>query len=168
MNLLWVLPAISVKILVGVASSGDTGCRVNSVYARVAPAVAGFIEPTLAIGPLERPPAGNTCGGTCMFDADCPDGLVCVPNPSGEVFSCALPGEAAGAFGEACTIEGACSEGFCAETGAEDACRCYVPCGSAPSSGGGGRRGCSAAPGLAPSGAWLLAFLALAWARRRR
>lgn len=37
--------------LVGVASSGDPGCAETSVYALIAPAIEGFVAPTLAFSP---------------------------------------------------------------------------------------------------------------------
>jgi hypothetical protein len=50
------------RALVGVASSGDPGCREDSIYALVAPALASFVEPTLAAGPPSEPAGDDPCG----------------------------------------------------------------------------------------------------------
>jgi secreted trypsin-like serine protease len=151
--------------LVGVASSGDTGCRDNSVYARIAPTVEGFIEPTLAMGPAERP-TGDACGIGCGFDQDCPVGFVCVPDLDTDAFVCTLPGEEAGSFGDRCAEDTACAARFCAVAEGSEGCRCYEPCGSSPTGSGG--RGCTVSNGAgACSWIWLLALGAWAWFRSR-
>lgn len=49
-------------VFVGVASSGDPGCRDESVYALVAPSIDTFIEPTLEEGPPSEPIDADVCG----------------------------------------------------------------------------------------------------------
>lgn len=150
--------------LMGVASSGDTGCSETSVYALIAPTIAEFIIPTLAMGPVERPPSGDACGDPCTMDADCPAGFVCVPGSQNVEFQCALPGQEAGALGEACTDDSSCGAGFCAVTGTDSACQCYQPCDSEPPSSS--SSGCAVQHGnerMAPI--WLLALLL--WLRVR-
>jgi secreted trypsin-like serine protease len=149
--------------LVGVASSGDTGCRDNSVYARVAPTVAGFIEPTLAMGPAERP-MGDACGIGCAFDQDCPVGFVCVPDLDADAFVCTLPGEEAGSLGDPCAEDSACAARLCAVAEGSGGCRCYEPCESSSTDSGG--RGCTVTnDARGCSWMWLLALGA--WARFR-
>ncbi len=144
--------------LIGVASSGDTGCSETSVYALISPTIEEFIIPTLQMGPVERPLGGDSCGAPCAMDADCPAGFVCVPGSQNVEFQCALPGQEPGALGEACTEDSSCGAGFCALTGTESACRCYQPCDSEPPSSS--SSGCAVRhgdEGMAPI--WLLALL---------
>ncbi len=47
--------------LVAVASSGDPGCREESVYALVAPSIDDFIQPTLDEGPPSEVTGAETC-----------------------------------------------------------------------------------------------------------
>lgn len=151
--------------LIGVASSGDAGCSETSVYALVAPTIAGFIEPVLEAGPVERPPSLDACGGGCAMDADCPAGFVCVPGPQSVELQCALPGQEAGRLTEACTNDGSCRAGFCAWSGTDPGCQCYEPCDSEPSSAS--SKGCAVRhgePGTALI--WLLALTL--WLRVRR
>jgi hypothetical protein len=102
--------------LTGVASSGDAGCIETSVYALIAPTIEGFIEPVLDLGPAERPAMSESCGVTCSLDSDCPVGLVCVPGPEGPDLGCALPGQEAGVFTQACADDQSCPTGLCART----------------------------------------------------
>jgi len=144
--------------LIGVASSGDTGCSETSVYALISPTIEEFIIPTLAMGPVERPLGGDSCGAPCTMDADCPAGFVCVPGSQNVEFQCALPGQEAGALGEACTEDSSCGAGFCALTETNSACQCYQPCDSEPPSSS--SSGCAVRhwdEGMAPI--WLLALL---------
>ncbi len=120
--------------LVGVASSGDTGCSETSVYALIAPTVEGFIDPILEMGPADRPPSSESCGGVCILDSDCPIDLVCVPGPEGPDFRCALPGQEAGVFTQACADDGSCQTGLCARTTKVAGCECYELCASELSS----------------------------------
>jgi len=50
------------RTLIGVASSGDPGCRKNSVYALIAPAVEPFLDPLLQSGPPTDIPEPEPCG----------------------------------------------------------------------------------------------------------
>ncbi len=50
------------RALVGVASSGDPGCREDSIYALIAPALESFVEPTLEAGPPSEPVVADPCG----------------------------------------------------------------------------------------------------------
>lgn len=145
--------------LVGVASSGDTGCSETSVYALIAPTVEAFLDPILEMGPVERPLSLQSCGSVCTVDSDCPAGLVCVPGPEGPGFLCALPGQEAGIFTRACTDDGPCGAGLCARTSAIATCECYEPCTS--------ERAIHSSRGCAVQGAndragstWLIALLA--------
>lgn len=150
--------------LIGVASSGDTGCAETSVYALVAPAVEDFIEPVLAMGPLERPAEVDACQGSCFIDADCPAGFVCIPDALSSEFRCALPGREPGSLGRSCDEELECGAGFCAQSPIESSCQCYEPCAASPESTSSG--GCSIRYGDCDGGAlWLLGFLL--WFRAR-
>jgi hypothetical protein len=150
--------------LVGVASSGDTGCRETSVYTLVAPTMATFIEPTLSMGPMERPADHDSCGQACASDHECAVGFVCLPAPEGTTFRCALPGQEAGELTDACTNDAICTSGLCASN-ALGGCQCYEPCvAPAPES----SSGCSLRRGAnATSPAWWVA-LALLVVRSRR
>ena len=57
------------SVFVGVASSGDPGCREESVYALVAPSIETFIGPTLE----EGPPLGPVDVGVCGLPIEGPD-----------------------------------------------------------------------------------------------
>lgn len=150
--------------LIGVASSGDTGCSVNSVYALIAPTIEGFVAPVLEMGPAERPPSLDSCGAGCAIDEDCPKGFVCVPDPEGFEFVCALPGQEAGVLTRACTEDGGCGVGFCAVSATDRGCQCYEPCDSEPSSPSNG--GCAVRDGdRGNTSIWLLALLL--WVRVR-
>lgn len=143
--------------LIGVASSGDTGCRETSVYALVAPTVAAFIEPTLAMGPVDRPPALESCGQACLSDQECPVGFVCLPAAEGMGFRCALPGRDAGELTDPCTTDSICASGLCASRAPIDGCACYEPCsGPTPTQSG----SCAVQP--SPAGATLVCWIVLA------
>ncbi len=150
--------------LVGIASSGDTGCRELSVYATIAPAVTTFIEPSLAIGPAERPPVETACTRSCDVDADCPVGFVCVPALDGRL-ECTLPGERAGSLADACTEDAGCRDGFCAVSNQPEGCRCYAPC--AATEGGAAGGGCAATAARGGSAIWALLLGVLVASRRR-
>lgn len=144
--------------LIGVASSGDTGCSETSVYSLIAPTIEDFINPALAMGPVERPPVLDSCGAECMIDADCPVGFVCVPDAQSGGFLCTLPGQEAGALGRECDHDSACDDGFCAIGTTGTDCQCYQPCNSVSSGTSGG--GCAVeqrASGMVAL--WLLALL---------
>lgn len=144
--------------LVGVASSGDTGCSETSVYALIAPTVEGFIDPILEMGPAERPPSSESCDGACTLDSDCPMGMVCVPGPEGPDLRCALPGQEAGVFTQACADDGSCRTGLCARTTTVAGCECYELCSSERSSNS--NSGCAVQPANERGGSiWLIALL---------
>ncbi len=153
--------------LMGVASSGDPGCMETSVYALIAPTIAGFIDPVLEAGPVERPPSVESCGAGCTMDADCPAGFVCVPGPESADFECVLPGQEAGRLTETCEDDASCGVGFCAVANLALGCRCYEPCDSAAP--GDSNSGCSVAHvARGAASTWLLALLLGIRIRSRR
>jgi hypothetical protein len=153
--------------LIGVASSGDTGCSETSIYALIAPTMDGFIEPTLAMGPTERPPVADACESGCVTDADCPAGFVCIADAQSNVFRCAFPGQEPGTLGQRCSQDAECSDGFCAQSATASDCRCYQPCATAAPNNASG--GCSVAHGEGAAGlAWLMGLLLALSARTKR
>lgn len=155
--------------LVGVASSGDTGCSETSVYSLIGPAMAAFIEPVLDAGPTERPSALSSCGQVCGSDQACPAGFVCVAAPADSVFRCAWPGQEAGELTGECTTDSGCASGLCAPSHLTGGCQCYDPCDAGKSEASSG--GCSIRPANAGAMSvwWLaLALLAIKIRHRRR
>ena len=152
--------------LIGVASSGDTGCSEISVYSLIAPTIEGFIDPALAMGPSERPSGLDSCGAGCTIDGDCPVGFVCVPDAKGVEFQCSLPGQEAGTLGQECHDDSACGEGFCAIGSTDSGCQCYKPCTSAAPNASGA--GCAVQRRASDMVAlWLLALILWIGVRRR-
>ncbi|HWN67878.1 MAG TPA: trypsin-like serine protease, partial [Haliangium sp.] len=141
-----------VEVVVGVTSTGDPGCALYGDNVRVDSFRDAFIAPWIedaATWPTSPAADGDAlvglgdmiCTADCTGDAQCPDGLVCRPEPGqgGIVNRCALPGLVAGQLGPACTSDATCnaSEGAddrCVRIRADgpDACLCHVACTDAP------------------------------------
>jgi antitoxin component YwqK of YwqJK toxin-antitoxin module/V8-like Glu-specific endopeptidase len=149
----------------GVTSFGDAACRVGT-NTRVDVHMSSFIAPVLAELAASRPsrpsitPELDTCTAACTDDADCPRGMVCLPQEN-KPNACALNGLPPGRFGQSCT-EGGCPGGNCVEAG-EAGCLCYQFCDAvAPP-----EDGCSAGRGRRGSG-WLMMVVIAMLAIRRR
>lgn len=157
--------------LIGVASSGDTGCSETSVYALIAPAVTGFVETVLNMGPVDRPPARDVCTGRCVEDTDCSAGFVCIPDLASNEFRCALPGQEPGTLVGACSGDSKCAQGFCATSPSASVCQCYDPCKaeppSKPSKPSASSTGCTVRHGDGSRGLMLPLLGFLLWVRAR-
>ncbi len=150
--------------VVGVTSYGDPSCtRGTNMRVDVHAAFVQTILDEVARTPPTRPPfdpSVDACTAQCESHADCPLGMACVTRPGGGK-SCAVAGLEAGRFGESCT--GPEGERLCVKAG--EACRLWLPCAEAGTSGG----GCSVTRSGGGAEGTLAALLALvAYSRRRQ
>ena len=147
------------EVIAGITASGDVACRTEAVNVRVDVLRDTFLQPFLSEAPAPGAPTlapESLCRETCTRDADCPSGLTCdfAESPAGR---CLLPALQGGDYGASCAEDAACGAGgLCArlEPEGDEACRCFVPCGSptAPDA-----AGCGSAPGPALFGLVVLA-----------
>jgi V8-like Glu-specific endopeptidase len=175
------------EVVIGSTSTGDPGCALYGDNVRVNSFRDAFIAPWIEdAATWPAPPAADgyelagladmLCTADCTEDAQCPDGLVCRPEPGqgGIVSRCALPGLVAGQLGPACTSDATCDAAGnqrCVRVRADgpDPCLCHVGCTDAPGPKSGG--GCRIETGAASPRLGLgLALLTLVWnvMRRRR
>jgi len=155
------------EVIAGITASGDVACRTEALNVRVDVLRDTFLQPFLSEAPASGAPTlapESLCRETCTRDADCPSGLTCdfAESSAGR---CLLPALQGGDYGASCSEDAACGAGgLCArlEPEGDEACRCFVPCGSPPGSDAGG---CASAPGPALFG---LVVLAAQVARARR
>lgn len=148
------------EVLAGITVSGDVACRIEAVNVRVDALRDTFLQPFLSEPPAPAGPTltpENLCRDTCEQDSDCPSGLTC-DGMDGSPKRCLLPALQQGDYGAPCSDDASCgSGGLCArlEPEGDEACRCFVPCDSAPPSNAGG---CASAPGATLLGllAWVL------------
>ncbi len=154
--------------LVAVIKASGTGCMDAGLSTRVDSSFASFIEPSLAVAAAtpapDRPPfdPGTAyCAGACAAHADCPLGMLCLPDAG--AMHCGYRDARVARFGEVCDgSEG----GPCVPVGQGQARECrqlIAPC----ELGGGGDDdgGCAAAPDGAVGAA--MALLVLVFAIRR-
>jgi hypothetical protein len=133
-----------VEHLVGVTSSGDPGCLMDAVEARVDLDAAGFIQDyanATAAGTAElgercfydehcatgrcaapvRPPAFRYCTRACGGAGDCAPGMTCVGD-------CRWPAAEPGAEGAPCTDASDCAVSECARAHSDDERVCANRC----------------------------------------
>jgi V8-like Glu-specific endopeptidase len=152
--------------IVGVTSFGNPACTTGTnTRVDVHEAFVRAIVDEVARTPPTRPPfdlAADACTMRCVGHADCPLGMACVTQSSGEK-SCAVAGLEAGRFGEACT--GSDGDQLCVKAG--DGCRLWLPCAEVEAEverGG----GCAVAGGSGGTGVGFSALLVLAACLRGR
>ncbi|WP_437686945.1 trypsin-like serine protease [Sorangium sp. So ce176] len=172
-----------VERVFGIARSGDAACDEFGVHTRVDAYLADFVAPYLEAVEATMPggaegldPGEDFCARACAEDADCPTGMLCLPEAFGK--RCGYRELRSGLFGEACSVSDDC-DGPCVAFGAgsEQTCHCFTSCrellmaspGPEPSS----SRGCAFAGEArmtlpASRSAPALVLLALACARLRR
>ena len=130
-------PALRDGKLVGLVRSGDPQCKTFANLTRLDVAWQTFIGKAIASPPVpSRPVVANEqiCRGPCVDDADCPRGMLCLPERElGNL--CGYASLRSGTFGEVCTSDAACSSGKCAQVASGDlgrACRCFTNCRDLP------------------------------------
>ncbi|AUX44251.1 uncharacterized protein SOCE26_057150 [Sorangium cellulosum] len=164
----------------GIARSGDAACDGFGVHTRIDVYLEEFVGPYLEAAEAATPaspdaqdPGEDFCARTCAEDADCPTGMLCLPEVFGK--RCGYPELRSGVFGEACSVSADC-DGPCVAfgAGAEQTCHCFTSCRELllpppepePSSSGGcALAGQARAPSPVGQSAAALALLALACAR---
>jgi hypothetical protein len=127
------------ELVIGIIATGDPGCAVYGLNARVDTSWGDFIAPWVARTATSAPPpidgplaAPGLCGAACASDSDCPAGLLCQVGPTEQGLAprCLVPGLLAGALSTPCTSDAQCGE-RCVRLRADDgpaACRCYSAC----------------------------------------
>ncbi|RMH42355.1 MAG: hypothetical protein D6689_08405 [Deltaproteobacteria bacterium] len=156
--------------LVGVMKASGPDCADFGVFVRVDAMVGDFVAPRLAdadrVASSGRPPFdpdASYCAAACTADADCPVGMLCLPERDGR--HCGYRDGRVADYGSACGPDGG-PECVPVGAGSERSCRQRVPCGA----GGGGF--CAAVPGGGAGCAWgpaaAVALLAAAHRRRAR
>jgi hypothetical protein len=147
--------------LVGITSFGNLACTTGTnTRVDVHAAFVQAILDDVVRAPRTRPPFDpkvDACTLRCGGHADCPLGMACVPQHSGEK-SCAVAGLEAGHFGEVCT--GPVGDVLCVKAG--EVCRQWLSCAEPepePEEHGGG---CAVARDSGGAGGTFAALLALA------
>lgn len=152
--------------LIGVIKGSQAGCDDPAVATRT-DTDAAFIRDGLAAAAASaappRPPLDDACAATCAAHADCPLGMLCLPD-RGESH-CGWRDVRTGALGDACADDA--PDCISVGQGAERACRRFTTCAEPPAEEGGG---CCAAAGGAGSHLALAAavLVAFTWRRPRR
>jgi uncharacterized protein (TIGR03382 family) len=139
-----------VEAVVGVTSSGDSGCDVQATDTRVDAFASSFIAPYLAATAEGAAGAGDRCRypancavGACTPALDdptisfcerpcasgdaCPAGLACLPDGNG-VKLCRHSTPSPGSLGSPCATDGDCFHGACATSSSGGARVCATAC----------------------------------------
>jgi len=170
-------PVLIDGALAGITVSGDVACAAEAIAVRVDAILDDFLHPALEEAPASEPDAtlalDALCTAACTSDADCPAGLACVEDATGDG-RCMLLALQEGSFGAPCSGDASCGDGGrCARLASDgpDACRCFTPCTPPPLPEAPlppremDAAGCAA--GAGPAGALPFALLCSAIPRRR-
>jgi V8-like Glu-specific endopeptidase len=159
--------------IIGVTRSGDAACASFGTATRV-DAVSAFLAGAVdATASAASPPiydlSRDVCAGSCTTDDDCPLAMQCL-NERADGYRCGLAGGLqSGTFGVSCSADAECGAGTCLSIGS-DGCRCFQPCGAAPSAPADGG-GCDVAIEHRSSLGWIVlatsAWMSFLVARRR-